>query len=143
MTISQQIQNLEKNLTKSFDGKFEQVEKNLLNHLDDKFQKSEKRLEKNLSNTFDSKFIESEKRLEKSLEKKFNQASKDLNQQLKFQTQLILDSVEEKFEDRQKELRNDILGFKNDVFTELKSNRQETIVNSGRITRLEKSFLLT
>ena len=126
MTISQQIQNLEKNLTKTIKEEVQRTEKRLLGQIDMKSLESESRLEKNLLTHIDEKFAES---------------SSDLNKQLRFHEKIIIDAVENRFDEKQKELRNDILDFKDDVFTELKSNRQETIVNSGRITRLEKSFL--
>ncbi len=141
MTISQQIQNLEKNLTKTIKEEVQRTEKRLLGQIDLKSIASEKRL----LGQIDMKSLESESRLEKNLlthiDEKFAESSSDLNKQLRFHEKIIIDAVENRFDEKQKELRNDILDFKDDVFTELKSNRQETIVNSGRITRLEKSFL--
>lgn len=89
----------------------------------------------------DNKFRESGKRLDKSLEKKFNQASKDLNQQLKFQTKILEKSFDEKFNEKQRELRDDNLSYKDEIITEVRGLRQEVTVTSGRVTRLEKSFL--
>lgn len=107
MTISQQIQNLEKSLLKAFDSKFEQTEKTLLNQINLKFAES----------------------------------SADLTKQLKFHEKLVLDKLEDKFEERQKELRNDNLNYKDEIITEVKGLRQEVTITSGRVTRLEKVFL--
>ncbi|NCP47044.1 hypothetical protein GW844_01500, partial [bacterium] len=127
----------EKNLTKTFDNKFEQTEKNLTKTFDNKFQ----RVEENLSHTFNDKFKQVEQRLLTQIDRKFAESSKDLNRQLQFHEKLIVDRLEEKFEIKQKGLRNDILNFKDEVLTEVKDLRQEVTVTSARVTKLEKTFL--
>ncbi|PIS00116.1 hypothetical protein COT86_00245, partial [Candidatus Collierbacteria bacterium CG10_big_fil_rev_8_21_14_0_10_43_36] len=95
----------------------------------------------NLSHTFNDKFKQVEQRLLTQIDRKFAESSKDLNRQLQFHEKLIVDRLEEKFEIKQKGLRNDILNFKDEVLTEVKDLRQEVTVTSARVTKLEKTFL--
>lgn len=122
MTISQQIQNLEKSLLKAFDNRFVQTENNL-------------------AKTFDTKFQQVEKNLLTQIDLKFAESSADLTKQLKFHEKRVLDKLEDKFEERQKVIRNDVLNFKDEIVTEVRGLRQEVTITSGRVTRLEKTFL--
>ncbi len=85
------------------------------------------KLTADLTHLIKSEFSNSGKKLYKQVQK-----------QLKFQTEILSDKVEYQLEETIKELKSQNLNFKDEIITELKDLRLETAVNSSRITKVEK-----